>query len=60
MSNWWNREDDSVEAKKAKNASYLRSLGYRENEYGHWDDPNNVIRTGKWIDPRTGEIHSDM
>lgn len=50
----------STRDKIAESDAYLRRQGFVRDQYGHYDDPNNVTRTGAYIDPTTGQIHRDM
>lgn len=53
------RDYDLERRKEAAHASLTRS-GFVRDEFGHYDDPNNILRSGAYIDPRTGAVHRDM
>ena len=53
--NDWDRERRISQADAS-----LRRQGFVRDAYVHYDDPNNVTRTGAHIDHSTGAIHRDM
>lgn len=57
--NYYSNED-RVDNIRRESDSYLRSSGFVRNEFGHYEDPDDVTRTGAWVDPTTGRINRDM
>lgn len=40
-------------------AAYLRSAGYVKDGYNYYKNVRNPYANGKYIDPRTGEVHAE-